>query len=75
MDAIEEASQLVQTSYMMDRLYDDLLDLYTAHGTTFDAEWAARIDGKRTAVRLQAENLELHIQLMLASVVEQGCQG
>jgi hypothetical protein len=71
MARIEGASALVQTTYMMERVFNDLLDLYDALGVGFTGDRALLFNGERTAIRRHAENLETHIELMLHELTDQ----
>jgi hypothetical protein len=71
MARIEGASALVQTTYMMERVFNDLLDLYDALGVGFTNDRALLFNGERQVIRRHAENLETHIALMLYELTSQ----
>lgn len=70
MQRIVTTSELVQTTYMMERVWNNLLDIYRELGEFPDPTAIDRIDQKRLDVRHRVENLELHVQLMLGRVVQ-----
>ncbi len=74
MDCVQEASLVVQTTYMVERLCLDVLQLqpyrdpegwHTSTQSPDHVEELRRLAELRMEIQRQAENLDLHIRMLL----------